>query len=64
MAKGALETALRDLFARADGVSLARSLGGTRTAIEVGVSLGLQPTVRRRSRSSAGTSPRATGGSS
>jgi O-succinylbenzoate synthase len=45
MAKGALETALRDLFARAEGVSLARSLGGTRTAIEVGVSLGLQPTV-------------------
>jgi len=42
MAKGALETALRDLFARADGVSLARSLGGTRPAIEVGVSLGLQ----------------------
>jgi O-succinylbenzoate synthase len=45
MAKGALETALRDLFTRAEGVSLARSLGGTRTAIEVGVSLGLQPTV-------------------
>jgi O-succinylbenzoate synthase len=45
MAKGGLETALRDLFARAEGVSLARSLGGTRTAIEVGVSLGLQPTV-------------------
>jgi O-succinylbenzoate synthase len=45
MAKGALETALRDLFARSEGVSLSRSLGGTRTAIEVGVSLGLQPTV-------------------
>ena len=45
MAKGALETALRDLFARAEGVSLARSLGGTRESIEVGVSLGLQPTV-------------------
>jgi O-succinylbenzoate synthase len=45
MAKGGLETALRDLFARAEGVSLARSLGGTRTSIEVGVSLGLQPTV-------------------
>jgi O-succinylbenzoate synthase len=28
-----------------DGVSLARNLGGTRTVIEVGVSLGLQPTV-------------------
>lgn len=45
MAKGALETALRDLFARAEGVSLSRGLGGTREAIEVGVSLGLQPTV-------------------
>ena len=45
MAKGALETALRDLFARAAGVSLATSLGGTRKVIEVGVSLGLQPTV-------------------
>ena len=45
MAKGALETALRDLFARAEGVPLARSLGGTRTEIEVGVSLGLQSTV-------------------
>lgn len=45
MAKGALEAALRDLFARAEGVSLATSLGGTRKAIEVGVSLGLQPTV-------------------
>ncbi|HYN42905.1 MAG TPA: o-succinylbenzoate synthase [Thermoanaerobaculia bacterium] len=45
MAKGALETALRDLFARAEGVSLSRSLGGTRKSVEVGVSLGLQPTV-------------------
>lgn len=44
MAKAALETALRDLFARAAGVSLARSLGGARDAVEVGVSLGLQPT--------------------
>lgn len=44
MAKGALETALRDLFARAAGLPLGRSLGGTREAIEVGVSLGLQPT--------------------
>lgn len=44
MAKAALETALRDLFARAEGVSLAASLGGVRDAVEVGVSLGLQPT--------------------
>lgn len=45
MAKGGLETALRDLFARAEGVSLSRALGGTRRVVEVGVSLGLQPTV-------------------
>ncbi len=42
MAKGALETALRDLFARAAGTSLSRDLGGTRSEVEVGVSLGLQ----------------------
>ena len=45
MAKGTVETALRDLFARAAGVSLSKSLGGTRTSIEVGVSLGMAPTV-------------------
>lgn len=44
MAKGAMETALRDLLARAAGVSLAKSLGGVRDQVEVGVSLGLQPT--------------------
>jgi O-succinylbenzoate synthase len=44
MAKGTVETALRDLFARAKGVSLAATLGGTRTSIEVGVSLGIAPT--------------------
>jgi O-succinylbenzoate synthase len=45
MAKGTVETALRDLFARAQGVSLSKALGGTRTTIEVGVSLGIAPTV-------------------
>ncbi len=45
MAKAAVETALRDLFARASGTSLSRALGGTRAAIEVGVSLGLAPSV-------------------
>src|SRR6185436_14959035 len=44
MAKGAVETALRDLFARAANAPLAKSLGGTREAIEVGVSLGISPT--------------------
>ncbi len=45
MAKAAIETALRDLFAKAAGTSLSRALGGTRTAIEVGVSLGIAPSV-------------------
>lgn len=45
MAKAAVETALRDLFAKASGVSLAKALGGTRTQIEVGVSLGIAPSV-------------------
>ena len=44
MAKAAVETALRDLFAKAEGASLAKALGGTRTSIEVGVSLGISPT--------------------
>jgi len=45
MAKAAVETALRDLFAKASEISLSAALGGTRTAIEVGVSLGISPTV-------------------
>jgi O-succinylbenzoate synthase len=45
MAKATVEAALRDLDSKAAGVSLSRSLGGSRTAIEVGVSLGLSPTV-------------------
>jgi o-succinylbenzoate synthase len=42
MAKAAVEMAAWDLFARQQGVSLARALGGTRTAIESGVSIGIQ----------------------
>ena len=44
MAKAAVECALRDLFAKAAGVPLGRSLGGSREMIEVGVSLGISPT--------------------
>jgi len=44
MAKAALEIALHDLAAKADAVPLARRLGGVRDRVEVGVSLGLQPT--------------------
>jgi o-succinylbenzoate synthase len=44
MAKAAVETALRDLFAHRAGIPLSRALGGTRTSIDVGVSLGMSPT--------------------
>jgi O-succinylbenzoate synthase len=44
MAKATVECALRDLFARSAGVPLGKALGGTREAIEVGVSLGISPT--------------------
>jgi O-succinylbenzoate synthase len=46
MAKAAVECALRDLHARIAGVPLGKSLGGTRGAIEVGVSLGISPTAK------------------
>lgn len=42
MAKAAVEMAAWDLAARRDGVSLSAKLGGTRTAVPVGVSVGLQ----------------------
>ncbi len=41
MAKGGLESALWDAFARARGLSLSAVLGGTRERIPVGVSVGL-----------------------
>ncbi len=42
MAKAAVEMATWDLFARQERVSLATLLGGTRTSIESGVSIGIQ----------------------
>lgn len=42
-AKAGLEMAAWDLFARARGAPVARLLGGTRSQIESGVSLGLEP---------------------
>ncbi len=45
MAKGAIEAALHDLAARAAGQSLSRFLGGVRSRVEVGVSLGIEPSV-------------------
>ena len=45
MAKAAVELALWDLWARRHRQSLARALGGDRRRVEVGVSVGIQPTV-------------------
>jgi o-succinylbenzoate synthase len=45
MAKAAVEGALWDLSAQQHGRSLSHELGGRRTRIEVGVSVGIQPTV-------------------
>jgi len=45
MAKGALENAVWDLEAQAERVSLAELLGGTRSTIPCGVSIGIQPSL-------------------
>lgn len=45
MAKAALEGAVWDLYAKRLGVPLCQALGGTKKEIEVGVSIGIQPTV-------------------
>lgn len=44
-AKAGLEMACWDLYSRSRGTSIARELGGTRTEILSGVSLGIEPTV-------------------
>jgi o-succinylbenzoate synthase len=46
MAKAAVESALIDLAAQGDRRSVAEYLGGRRRRVEVGVSVGIQPTVR------------------
>jgi O-succinylbenzoate synthase len=45
MAKAGLENAVWDLEAQMEGVSLASLLGGTRTTIPCGVSIGIQPSL-------------------
>lgn len=47
MAKAALEMAAWDLFARQEGVPLSRVIGGTRTDIASGVSIGIQDTLEQ-----------------
>ncbi|MGG1679596.1 o-succinylbenzoate synthase [Neobacillus sp. NRS-1170] len=45
MAKSAIESAIWDLYAKQKGISLSQALGGVKEEIEVGVSIGIQPTV-------------------
>lgn len=47
MAKAAIETAIWDLYAKQNHISLAKALGGKRDSIEVGVSIGIQPTTEQ-----------------
>lgn len=47
MAKAGVEAALWDLYCQRERISLATALGGTRDRIEVGVSLGIEPTIDR-----------------
>ncbi|MDQ0155505.1 o-succinylbenzoate synthase [Robertmurraya andreesenii] len=46
MAKAALEGAVWDLYARRQNQSLAHCLGGTKREIEVGISIGIQPSTK------------------
>lgn len=45
MARAGLENAVWDLHAQAQGISLARLLGGERSRVPVGVSVGIEPTI-------------------
>ncbi|GHH99386.1 o-succinylbenzoate synthase [Neobacillus kokaensis] len=45
MAKSGIESAIWDLYAKQNGISLSKALGGNKEEIEVGVSIGIEPTV-------------------
>ncbi|TCT19381.1 O-succinylbenzoate synthase [Melghiribacillus thermohalophilus] len=45
MAKAAIEGAVWDLYAKQKELTLAEALGGKKTTIDVGISIGIQPTV-------------------
>lgn len=46
MAKAALEGAVWDLYAKRNNLTLAKALGGEKPKINVGISIGIQPTTR------------------
>ncbi len=45
MAKSALETAIWDLFAKKNNITLTKALGGKKNEIEVGISIGIQNSI-------------------
>jgi o-succinylbenzoate synthase len=45
MAKAAIEGAIWDLYTKKKGISLSQALGGKKKQIEVGISIGIQPTI-------------------
>ncbi|MYL58790.1 o-succinylbenzoate synthase [Virgibacillus halodenitrificans] len=45
LAKSALEGAIWDLYAKSENISLSKALGGTKSTIEVGVSLGIEENI-------------------
>ncbi|MGY0693700.1 o-succinylbenzoate synthase [Virgibacillus sp. FSP13] len=46
MAKSAVEGAIWDLYAKRKNTPLAQALGGTKSEIDVGISIGIQPTTK------------------
>src|SRR5690625_5258420 len=45
MAKSSIEGAIWDLYGKQKNITLASALGGTRTSIDVGVSIGIESTI-------------------
>lgn len=45
MAKSAIEGAVWDVYAKREGISLAQALGGKKQTIDVGISLGIEPSI-------------------
>src|SRR5699024_7745018 len=44
--KAAVECAIWDLYAKQEQISLSQALGGQKSKIDVGISLGIEPTVK------------------
>jgi o-succinylbenzoate synthase len=48
MAKASIEMAVWDIYAQIQKTSLAQVIGGTRSQIDVGISLGIEPTIEKQ----------------